>query len=306
MRKSQHVSVTSSPPSLASPTSEWLELSGAPSGIPGFAAIGRRHYRSARQPVSAHEHPCLAEISFMARGQQAMQVGRERRMLRRDEVLVIPAGAIHGSAGQPAEHCTLYWLHLDLRERNRFLTARGESARALMQRLRALQGMVLTAPPWLVEAFDLVMELCGRSKRDALEEMRLQHELIRIVLGMIDAQQPASQSATSDAVRITQEHVAAHLGDSLRVDELAEIVGISPTRLIALFRRDTKLTPREYVLRQKVAGSKRMLQDPNQSITQIAHALGFSTSQYYATVFRRFEGISPGDYRRNATDGLNT
>lgn len=38
--------------------------------------------------------------------------------------------------------------------------------------------------------------------------------------------------------------------------------------------------------------------DPSLTVTQVAHNLAFSSSQYFATVFRRYLGVSPGDFRK--------
>jgi AraC-like DNA-binding protein len=38
-------------------------------------------------------------------------------------------------------------------------------------------------------------------------------------------------------------------------------------------------------------------QEPTQSITAIAAACGFATSQYFATIFRREMGLSPRSFR---------
>jgi AraC-like DNA-binding protein len=58
------------------------------------------------------------------------------------------------------------------------------------------------------------------------------------------------------------------------------------------------VTPKEYVLRLKIEEAAGILErEPARPVTTIAHELGFSSSQYFATVFRRYLRVSPGDYR---------
>lgn len=53
------------------------------------------------------------------------------------------------------------------------------------------------------------------------------------------------------------------------------------------------------MLRLKIAEAVRMLErNQDLSVTAIAHELGFSSSQYFATVFRRYLRVSPGELRQ--------
>jgi AraC family transcriptional regulator len=79
--------------------------------------------------------------------------------------------------------------------------------------------------------------------------------------------------------------------------ELAAMVDLSAAQLVRLFRAGTGHTPHAWVLRRRIDRACRALDNPRQSITEIAMALGFSSSQHFATVFRRHLGVSPTAYR---------
>ena len=53
----------------------------------------------------------------------------------------------------------------------------------------------------------------------------------------------------------------------------------------------------EYGLRLKIEKANHLLNANKRSITDIAYDLGFSSSQYFATVFKRYQSITPGEYR---------
>ena len=79
---------------------------------------------------------------------------------------------------------------------------------------------------------------------------------------------------------------------------------LSEGRFKTNFRLYTGLPPREYILRQKIKCAKRLLKEESLSITQISYQLGFSSSQYFSTVFKRFTTLSPIDYRNQHLHNL--
>ena len=94
--------------------------------------------------------------------------------------------------------------------------------------------------------------------------------------------------------------IEQHLDEAPAVSRLAAQAGLSVPRFKARFRQEFGVPPAEYVLRARIEEARRRLTDGNASITQIAFDLGFSSSQYFATVFKRFAGHPPGVLRNRA------
>jgi AraC-like DNA-binding protein len=88
----------------------------------------------------------------------------------------------------------------------------------------------------------------------------------------------------------------------VRLDNVAANVGLSPAGLRARFKTETGYTLHEYLLHRRLEEARRRLTETADEITTIAHELGFSSSQYFATVFRRETGMTPGDYREKHGD----
>ena len=92
--------------------------------------------------------------------------------------------------------------------------------------------------------------------------------------------------------------VAARPERRFTIDELAEEVHLSTSRFKARFREQMGMPPGEYMVRAKVERAHQLLEESALSITDIAYRLGFSSSQYFATVFKRFTNMRPKDVRR--------
>jgi len=98
-------------------------------------------------------------------------------------------------------------------------------------------------------------------------------------------------------LRRVTELVHAKIEEDLRIDEMAELAGLSTAHFSQMFRRSTGESPHQFVLRQRVERAKEMLRTPGMRILDVAIACGFKTQQHFARVFRRMCGASPTEYR---------
>ena len=94
-------------------------------------------------------------------------------------------------------------------------------------------------------------------------------------------------------------YAAAHWGENITMNQMADLCHLSPSYFSKLFRRQTGENFTDYVNRHKVMLAKKRLRESADSVTRIAAELGFLDTSYFVCVFKKFEGITPTDYRRN-------
>jgi AraC-like DNA-binding protein len=159
------------------------------------------------------------------------------------------------------------------------------------------------ASPQIREYFESLHEEHRHASQPHAQPMAraLLHALLVTILRDHDRQSRAAERSpmTTWRVRRTQEAVEKRLHvPELRMENLAAEVGLSSAGLRARFKAETGFTLHEYVLHHRVEEARLRLAQTEEEITAIAHDLGFSSSQYFATVFRRQIGLTPGEYRR--------
>ncbi|MEI9972455.1 MAG: AraC family transcriptional regulator [Ignavibacteriota bacterium] len=93
------------------------------------------------------------------------------------------------------------------------------------------------------------------------------------------------------------EFMRANMAGAVTVRELAASAGVSTAHFSRQFRASMGTSPHQYLLLLRIEESKRMLQEADASILDIAMHVGFESQQHFATVFRRFTGVCPSDYR---------
>jgi AraC-like DNA-binding protein len=271
-------------------------------GIPGLLHFGRYRHRVAEETLSPHVHRDAMEICYLARGRQSYRAsGREYRLRGGDCYWVGPSEP-HDSAGKPQEKGLLYWVVLDFRPgAGEFLFLRGARARTLREALLAMPSRHFRLGPGgqgLLEAFlDAVTD-----RADPLGKIRCAQRMLEFLLDVVEASKRGPGGEVSESVCRALAWIEQGLAGDLSVGALADRAGLSVSRFKARFRREMGLPPGEYVLRRKVQAARERLLRTDASVTQIAYDLGFSSSQYFATVFRRYMRRSPSSLRSVGAD----
>ncbi len=120
-------------------------------------------------------------------------------------------------------------------------------------------------------------------------------------LAHIEAALTRKRKLGSEAQRLVRQAMAflhEHYSEPLSRQDLAQHVGMSDDYLTHCFRQELGMTPVAYLNRYRVAQARPLLKETDQSITEIALAVGFSNSGYFSRVFRRETGLSPEAFRR--------
>ncbi len=99
-------------------------------------------------------------------------------------------------------------------------------------------------------------------------------------------------------VRRAMAYIHEHYAAPITREGLARHLGMSEDYLTLCFRKELNMTPIAYLNRYRVNQAKALLTDSDQSITEIALAVGFSDSGYFSRVFRQKVGLSPEAFRR--------
>lgn len=92
-------------------------------------------------------------------------------------------------------------------------------------------------------------------------------------------------------------YIREHLGDSLRVSDLARLAGLHPTYFSDRFAAAIGQTPSVYVRARRVEAAQLMLLNTDVPIKAIARSCGYPDVAYFHRVFRAGTGTTPKAYR---------
>ncbi|AKU16320.1 hypothetical protein VV02_11360 [Luteipulveratus mongoliensis] len=96
---------------------------------------------------------------------------------------------------------------------------------------------------------------------------------------------------------------AIHLDASIvRVEQIGDAAGLSVRSVQRLFRRYIGVTPKWVLLRCRLQDAAASLDgDPSADLAEIATRLGWYDQSHFVRDFRRFLGVTPGEYARDAS-----
>jgi AraC-like DNA-binding protein len=92
-------------------------------------------------------------------------------------------------------------------------------------------------------------------------------------------------------------YIDEHMCESITLATLAQVAGLSRMYFAAQFRAATGCTPHECVLRKRIERAQQLLAETSEPLVSIALTVGFQSQAHFSTVFKRFAGLSPHQWR---------
>lgn len=251
------------------------------------------------------------ELTYLARGKLAFAVDGAEHPLHHGHLTITRPWQRHRVGNPNVSASRLHWMILDVgvRRANQpwrwpgwIVLSRSELSQ-LTRLLRCNEHPVWHANDRIAQCFEAIASLADTAPT-RIDTTRLKlriNDLLLEVLALLESKNITLDQSLTSASRQTEMFLADlknHLDQPWTVDLMAEQCGLGRSRFAHYCQQVTNLSPADYLTRLRVDAARRMLAaEPAMSITQVALACGFGSSQYFATVFRRITGQAPRELR---------
>ena len=102
--------------------------------------------------------------------------------------------------------------------------------------------------------------------------------------------------------RKIEHFLSERLEETIRIEELAELVSLSVSHFCRVFKDSFGVTPHAHIMSRRVALAQRLMVTTNEPLSQVALACGLADQAHLTKLFRRAVGQTPSVWRRlNAT-----
>jgi len=250
--------------------------------------------------LSAHRHAGW-EICWLRRGTVDWWAGEDWHHVPAGSVYVTRPGEMHGGLHDLLTPCDLFWLELTPPKNGRWPGLTALQTTDLVRDLRELPHRVFSGAMGLTKLWNDLLALHhsppAQTAADPHRALAARATLHLILASILDCSRRYAAQVATPSPAITQALHFAATSQAPGVTALARQAGLSPSRFHARFLAEVGEPPADWLRRRRIERAKIRLATTDQAITTIALDLGFPSSQHFATVFKRYVGLTPGRYR---------
>lgn len=255
--------------------------------VPDIRAFGYdRFVRAQYGQLGEHSHPGAYEVCYLVSGSVEWWNQDGLTEVHPGDVYFTRPDELHGGRDTVMHSCELYWIILKMP---------GEFVPSFerMDR-RAFQGN-----PAIAECFRTIRDELTSPGPHAASLVRATVDRLLIECSRAYDRHAANtpMARLTAPIRKSIEWMGQHLADDLSVQDAAGVADLSTSRFHERFAEETGFSPIEYHTRLRLHRARQLLTETSQPITRIAFDLGYSSSQYFATVFKNHVGLTPGEFR---------
>jgi AraC family transcriptional regulator len=95
-----------------------------------------------------------------------------------------------------------------------------------------------------------------------------------------------------------EQYLTVNVDRRISLDDMAAAAGLSKMHFAAQFRAASGFRPHEYLLFKRIERAKAVMTASEMSLVEVALAVGFNAQAHFSTVFKRFTGKSPAQWKR--------
>lgn len=185
-----------------------------------------------------------------------------------------------------------------------FLSTTGLDGKWTVEQLRACQDLNAPRIRGMLDLIYQELSQPGFSSREMVHALCkiLLIELSRYIREWRYSSGDNKSYFSKNNIRFLEEYIKSNDCRRIKVKNIADIFDMSEGHFHNRFKSETGMTPNQLIEKVRINRAKEMLSDQNNSIKQIAHAVGFSCQSSFSVAFRRATGETPGRFR--STMGL--
>ncbi|MDR6784885.1 AraC-like DNA-binding protein [Pedobacter africanus] len=268
--------------------------------LEGRVRLGRYSYKHVHGELETHAHDGMMEICYCDKGMQVYEVNGKEYQLKGGDVFITFPNEPHGTARHPEEKGTLYWLIVQIPEKERFFHYDKEESAVFIKELMGIKERHFKGAEGMKKILDQLFALHDEPVQQPIHKLQTLNLISSFLLMVIEYSQKKVIREQSDRIEEIKNYIHNNIYQNLPIEILAKELCMSDSHFKSWFKKELGMPPVDYILRTKVDEGKKLLRLPGgESVTTIAFKLNFSSSQYFATVFKKYTGLSPAEFRQN-------
>lgn len=252
-----------------------------------------------------HRNPGL-EIVYLAKGNLTWQCDGKREALHPDSIYFTLPWEVHGSCEEYEPGHEWYFVVIKADGINNRKLSFTPSLSLPPGQSAIIEKTLMTSNKRVWPATDifrtLMPELCAEldhpGKLSWTKVTSMCNLLVSELASIVSWQAEDRRNNFKRLHRLVNQ-LQGDIDGEWTLGRMADIIGLKRTQFSELLRKETGDTPTQFLNRIRIDRARQQLAQTDKTITEIAFACGFSSSQYFSKVFAQFTGLTATRYRTN-------
>lgn len=248
--------------------------------------IGYFHYIGGYHLKRAHYDSFL--LMYIEKGSCQVRLNGELQTVAKDQLVLLDCYAPHEYGFE--EDSDVCYLHFD-----------GLLARNYYELITSSHGNIISSSSLYQVVHDMnkILQLFRNS--EPIREAKVSSYITQILTTLLNIRSDTgSNFSHSQIVENSLAYISEHFSEPLSLEMLAKNSNMSLFHFTRVFSAETGFTPHQYLIATRVNSAKFLLRTPGNSIKEIAFRCGFNSESSFCSTFKKWEHMTPGEYRNQA------
>lgn len=223
-------------------------------------------------------------------GEGVFYSGEERYPIKQGQGFLIHPGKLTFYQADSVNLWSYLWVGIGGHDAEKYLRLAGLSARNPIFSCTQIDT-----------AKSYILDMMKHHALSTSNEFYIQGLLMQFLALLVeDAGCTVSPQQNTSSVYINQaiSYIHKNYQNPLTVQEIADYLSLNRSYLTELFLKTVQLSPQQFLTRYRITKSEELLQSSSLSIQNIACSCGYSNSFSFSKAFRKVNGLSPSEYRK--------
>ena len=263
-----------------------------------------------------HQRRCIdaCVLILVCRGTLHINQGGKNLDVHENETLLLFPHQVHYGYMPSSGRLSYYWVHFHMTDpQSRVLTpkellrSRSSQNNSLLSPLSSAEESFILPETGRLSpekrSLLLFVQLLDIAKRENYQSSWRTRYALNLLLLELSSEVLSSDRTLEDKApgKLLDmiEWIRSHYDQPMTVEELAARYHYHPAYLTSLMKKYTGYSVNTYINHVRLAAAKNLLcQGGFLSVASIAHTCGFPDEKYFMRLFKKQEGMTPGQYRR--------
>lgn len=267
-------------------------------GVKNLVLLGSYHYTDSGKVLNPHIHKDTLEICYLDKGFQTYTVDEQEFHLKGGDVFITFPNEKHGTGQSVEEKGTLYWLQIQMTLENEFfLSYQNQEAKTFLDSILQISKRHFSIHADFKSLLDQLF-VVGIETPSPLQRIKIYSLSTQILLSILNASTAKQQNNKSPEITKAVSFIIKNLNQVFSLEDLAKHVHLSESHFKTKFKAEMGTSPADFVQRKKIEKSEVLLAEGKLNITEIAYSLGYPSSQHFSSVFKKYNGKTPSEFKK--------